>query len=155
MISSALGAFAQSMFAIIPPSDPHENSYLGIMPLILIGVSHCIFMTSVWPMIWIVVKPKVIGSAYGICTVFNNIGLGIAPIMVGLLTFKNEEVNMYFWANIFLCSFWVIGLLLWLILFISDKHSHNGILQKPSKNIEKYDDFEEAKDISTHPYPDI
>ena len=145
MIASALGAFAQVMLIIIPESDPHEHSYLGIMPLVLIGVAHCIFMTAVWPMVWVVINPNVIGSGLGVCTIINNIGLAITPVVVGMLTFKDEGVDMYFWANGFLWAFWMIGFLLWWVLFLSDKNSHNSILQQPSKAIDEYDNIISTK----------
>ena len=141
MIASVLGALAQVILIIIPASDPHKHSYLGIIPLVLIGVAYCIFMTSVWPMIWVAIKPKVIGSGFGICTIIYNIGFAVTPIVVGMLTFKDQGVDMYFWANGFLWALWMIGFLLWWVLFLVDKISQNSILQQPSRTINEYDNI--------------
>ena len=96
MIASALGAFAQVMLIIIPESDPHQHSYLGIIPLVLIGIAYCLYMTSVWPMVWVVVKPSVIGTGFGVCTIFYNIGFAITPVVVGMLTFKDNGITIEF-----------------------------------------------------------
>ena len=109
MIASSLGVLAQVMLIIIPSSDPHEHSYLCVIPLVLIGVSHCVFLTAVWPMVWAVIKPNIIGSGLGVCTIINNIGLAITPVVVGMLAFKDKGDDMYFWANWFLWAFLMIG----------------------------------------------
>ena len=79
------------------------------------------------------VKPQVVGTAYGVCNVFQNIGLALGPIMVGSLTFKHKNEDRYIWVNIALGGCWFLAFLSAIGIWFGDKFKSNGLLQKPRK----------------------
>jgi len=75
------------------------------------GLTYSIYVAALWPMVPLVVKPQVVGSAYGLCTSVQNIGLALGPLMVGGLTFSNKGPDAYIWVNVALGSFALMGVL--------------------------------------------
>jgi type IV secretory pathway TrbF-like protein len=47
--------------------------------MILIGIGYSAYAASLWACIPYVVEPKTIGTAFGITTALQNIGLSIGP----------------------------------------------------------------------------
>jgi len=100
MISTAALSLCHLLFIIIPSSQPSDKSYWGVVPIVLMGLTYSIYVSALWPMVALVVKPQVVGSAYGMCTAIQNIGLALGPLMVGGLTFSNKGSSKYLWVNI-------------------------------------------------------
>lgn len=149
--TSAL-ALCHALFIFIPSTN--DKTYWGIIPIILMGLTYSIYVAALWPMVPLVVEANVVGSAYGLCTAIQNIGLALGPLMVGALTFKgddpdNPDPDAYIWVNVSLGSFALLGVLSSIGLLISDKLYYKGILQKPSTSEEG-----ENVDILTSPAPD-
>ena len=88
-------------------------------------------------MIPLIVKPKVLASAYGLSSVMMNIGLAVGPVMVGALTFQSKGVDAYFYVIISLGSFCIFSILTSLLLLLFNRMYLKGILQKSSTQIEK------------------
>ena len=85
-------------------------------------------------MVPLVVKSQVVGSAYGLWTSVQNIGLALGPLMVGALTFsEGKDKKDYTWVNVSLGSCCVLGIFWSIGLLFADKLQYNGLLQKPSK----------------------
>jgi len=61
------------------------NLAAPLLPLTLVGLSYTMYAASAWPSVAIVVPPRVRGTAYGIVTAWQNAGLALAPIGVGLI----------------------------------------------------------------------
>ena len=64
------------------------------------GVTYSIYVAALWPMVILAVKPQVLGSAYGLCTAIQNIGLALGPLVVGGLTFSDKGSNKYTYASV-------------------------------------------------------
>ena len=79
------------------------------------------------------VKPQVVGTAYGVCNAFQNLGLALGPIAVGALTFKHKVGDSYIWVNVFLWAICFLSFLWGVGIWLSDKYQSNGLLQKPRK----------------------
>ena len=95
-----------------------------------IGINFII--AAIFPMIPIVVKSHIIGSAYGLSSSLINIGLSLGPIIIGLLTQPNQNEIAYISVNIFLACFSGIGVILSVVLYFLDKYRLNSLLQKSS-----------------------
>jgi len=52
------------------------------LPCLLLGIGYCIYATSLWPGIAYTVDKRLLGSAYGITTAIQNIGMGLGPFIV-------------------------------------------------------------------------
>lgn len=59
----------------------------------LIGGVYMVFAGVVWPTFGLTVSEKQLGSAYGVATSFQNIGLSIAPILVAALQGSTSDVT--------------------------------------------------------------
>lgn len=53
--------------------------------MIMIGISYGIYVSALWPLIPYVVKPQVVGTAYGVVTAIQNIGMGFGPNLIGYI----------------------------------------------------------------------
>lgn len=154
LVSTSTLALSHALFIIIPGSNENNISYVGVVPIVLLGLTYSIYVAALWPMVPLVVKPQVVGSAYGLCTAVQNIGLALGPIMVGALTFKNADDddrtgannNSFIWVNVSLGIFALLGVVSSFCLLISDRAFYNGLLQKPSTGAET-----EHVDILTSP----
>ena len=133
LVSTICLTLCHVLFILIPSSTPNDKTYLGIIPIAMMGVTSSIYAAVLFPMIPLVVSTKVLGSAYGIVQCCLNIGLAFGPILVGGLTFNDKKEDKYVWVNFSLGIFWTIGILFSIILMFYDKFYLKGILQKPTK----------------------
>lgn len=122
---------------IIPSTAAGEASYMCILPLVVMGIGYSFYVAGIYTILPLSVKPRVLGTAYGMFSMVDNIGFAVIPSVVGALTFKTMKENTYVWVNILLGGFCLLALLLCIILYIIDKYHHNGLLQntiiKPSE----------------------
>lgn len=81
MFSSFI-VFAACIITMILP-DNDEIDWIVMLPLAMLGVGYSVYASALWGSIPYVVKPKVVGTAFGITTAVQNIGLTIAPPVVG------------------------------------------------------------------------
>jgi hypothetical protein len=64
------------LFAFLPVAD---KSYIGVIPLVLLGISYSIYVSSLWPSIPYVVPPRTVGTAFGLTTAIQNVGMTVFP----------------------------------------------------------------------------
>lgn len=57
-----------------------------IVPMFFVGVSYSMVAASLWPCIPLIVPPKALGTAYGLFFAIQNMGLFVAPLVVGHIT---------------------------------------------------------------------
>jgi hypothetical protein len=56
-----------------------------VVPLLLLGFAYAIYASALWPSIAMVIEPKYHATAYGIATSVQNLGLAVAPMVIGTL----------------------------------------------------------------------
>ena len=56
------------MFALIPMCPTEDPCNTAIAPMILLGITYSIYVSSLWPSIFYVVPAKTVGTAYGLTT---------------------------------------------------------------------------------------
>jgi nitrate/nitrite transporter NarK len=78
--SSFVMIIAFAISANLPATD---GSRLETIPLVLVGVAYSIYCAAIWGSIPYAVPAQSVGTAFGICTAIQNIGLVIAPTLVG------------------------------------------------------------------------
>ncbi len=159
MVATSSLTLCHVLFFLIPASNDQNISYWGVAPIVHLGITYSIYVAALWPMVPLVVKPQVVGSAYGLCTAVQNIGLAIAPTIVGAVTFKESDAeedtsgannNAFNYVSIVLGSFAFMGVLSSIGLLIADRVYYDGLLQKPSA---KQNDNGEHVDILASPSP--
>jgi hypothetical protein len=75
-----VAAFFMSMMA--PECHQCSNE---IYPLVMTGVGYSIYAAAIWGSIPYVVPESAVGSAFGVTTAIQNIGLCVAPTLVGYI----------------------------------------------------------------------
>ena len=140
------------LFMIVPATAPGEVSYWCALPLVVMGIGYSFYVAGIYTVLPLSVKPRVLGTAYGMFSMVDNIGFAVIPSVVGALTIKTMKQNTYVWVNILLGGFCLLGLILSIILYIIDKYNNNGVLQNTTiKTSEKKSILETP---STHSEPE-
>lgn len=108
----------------LPDCPADEKCYDEVVPLVMCGLGYSIYASVIWGSIPYTVEPRTVGTAYGICTAIQNIGLAYAPWQVSYIidSRKNAEGkgNFYEGADWFFIGVNVIGLISGIVLYYID-----------------------------------
>eukprot|EP01017_Pseudomicrothorax_dubius_P025115 TRINITY_DN2680_c0_g3_i1.p1 TRINITY_DN2680_c0_g3~~TRINITY_DN2680_c0_g3_i1.p1 ORF type:complete len:481 (-),score=131.68 TRINITY_DN2680_c0_g3_i1:93-1535(-) len=63
------------------------------VPLIFLGLSYSLFGAIVWPTVAYIVQESALGTAYGIQTSVQNLGLTLAPMAIGFIRTYTQNFN--------------------------------------------------------------
>jgi len=74
-------AFLGMGFTMIPPA----------FPMILLGAAFVMVPAAMWPSIPLIVEKNRVGTAFGLCTMVQNVGLALFPWLNGLLRDMTEN----------------------------------------------------------------
>jgi len=118
---------------LIPKCEEGEKCFVEIVPLVLWSIGSSLYASTVWGAIPFTVEAKTIGSAFGICTAIQNVGLTIAPWLVSkIISLKvdpkdpqGDGIN-YLGSKIFYISMNALGLASAVLLNIIDKKKLKG-----------------------------
>jgi len=136
---SALMVVCHTIFALTP--DTMFTFPLALTTIIVLGVSFSLVPAALWPAVPKLVEDKVIGSAYAAIFWIQNIGLWVAPTLIGIvLMASNPGVDItvegvhynYTVVMLVFASFGVAALLLGFWLKAEDKKKGYG-LELPNK----------------------
>jgi len=98
-----------------------------VIMMIVLGASFVLVPAAMWPSIPLIVEKKRIGTAFGLMTMIQNIGLGLFSWFNGLL---RDLAGTYTASQIMLASLGVLGLCFALLLKRADRRA-GGVLEKP------------------------
>jgi nitrate/nitrite transporter NarK len=89
-VASLLLSLAHGLFSF--------TSLEPAIPLAIIGIAYCIYAASIWPSIALVVDSCHLGTAYGLTTSVQNLGLALVPLFVGWVRqeFGFKSVELFF-----------------------------------------------------------
>jgi MFS family permease len=105
--------------------------YNELYPLVLTGLGYSIYAAAIWGSIPYVVSPNSVGTAFGIATAIQNIGLVLAPTIVGQIKDTTSyKDHGYFYTNLFFVVINIVGLALNATLYYIDINENNGVLDK-------------------------
>ena len=82
-VSSVMILLACLITMVIPDSEPGKLNGLIFIPLTFLGFGYSVYAAALWGSIPYVCNPKQIGTAYGLCTAVQNIGLTVSPLIAG------------------------------------------------------------------------
>lgn len=116
-----------------------------VAPLLLLGVGYSIYAAALWPSIALVIEPQYHGTAYGVATAIQNLGLAAAPMVIGLYMPSpncptyDACVNSYKNVELILIGTGLVGFLSGVWLNIVDCTRKDGIqvLNWTSKKVEE------------------
>lgn len=105
------------IFILLPDCD---GCYYGVAPLVLLGIGYSVYASVMWSCIPYVVPKKAVGTAFGVTTAFQNMGLGAAPLAIGWLKDGTSPQDGYFFVSLFLVGMGILGILSAILLFVAD-----------------------------------
>lgn len=132
-ISSLLVALACFISAVLPTYD--SPSYTCLLPLILVGFGYSIYASALWSSIPYIVKPNTIGSAFGLATSVQQMGLVIAPFITGVL--ENKHPGKFASVDVFLGSLSLIGVGFNIWLYFDDIKNRGSVLNNVAKPVQE------------------
>ena len=113
---------------LIPPaSSASSPQYWCILPLILLGIGYSIFAAALWGCIPYTVPSRLVGTAFGLCTAVQNIGLTVSP-MVSAALLEADRQGGYVSLMLYFSLLTVVGLGFNLWLYYDDLRNRKGIL---------------------------
>jgi len=97
-----------------------------LLPMIILGGAFVLVPAAMWPAIPLVVKDEHTGTAFGLCTAVQNIGLALFPFLNGLLRDKTQD---YTASMLMFAGLGVAGLVFAVLLKRSDRDV-GGVLER-------------------------
>jgi MFS family permease len=98
-------------------------------PMVLLGFAFVLVPAALWPSVPLIVRSERVGTAFGLMTAIQNIGLGLFPLLNGLLRDKTGD---YVASQIMFASLGLVGLTFALLLKRADRRE-GGVLERPQK----------------------
>jgi len=94
--------------------------------MIVLGAAFVLVPAAMWPSVPLVVEEKRVGTAFGLMTAIQNMGLGLFPLLNGKL---RDVTGTYTATQIMCASLGVAGLIFAFLLLASDRR-HGGKLEQ-------------------------
>lgn len=116
-----------------------------VIPLILCGFAYCFYASGLWPSIPYVVDKQLLGSAYGITTAIQNIGLSLGPVFVSLVVNTNIIGFNYRQVNLLQIGEVSLGLVFGGLLWVYDVKYGGGVLSVNSAEAAKRQKIQKEK----------
>ena len=96
-------------------------------PMLALGVAFVLVPAAMWPAVPLIVKKAHIGTAFGLMTVVQNVGLGVFPALNGYL---RDVTKDYTASMVMFASLGVVGLVFAVLLKRADAKA-GGVLEAP------------------------
>ncbi len=100
-----------------------------VYPMILLGFAFVLVPAALWPSVPLIVRQERVGTAFGLMTAIQNIGLGLFPLLSGLL---RDKTGNYVASQVMFASLGIVGLVFALLLRRADRRA-GRILEMPQK----------------------
>ncbi len=98
-----------------------------IPSMIVLGAAFVLVPAALWPSVPLVVEEGRVGTAFGLLTAIQNVGLGLFPYVSGGLV---DATKGYTASQVMFSSLGVAGLVFAFLLLRADKRA-GGVLEKP------------------------
>ena len=80
------------IYEILIPSYPEcDKCWASLGPLFLLGISYATYAAALWGTIPYLVEADTLGTAFGICTSFQNFATVIAPPILGTILESTKD----------------------------------------------------------------
>jgi MFS family permease len=100
-----------------------------VYPMILLGFAFVLVPAALWPSVPLIVRSERVGTAFGLMTAIQNIGLGLFPLLNGLL---RDRTGSYVASQTMFASLGLVGLMFALLLKRADRRE-GRVLEIPQK----------------------
>ena len=96
---------AHITFIFIIPIECEDHCYVGVIPLFIMGLCHCIYTCIICATPSYLVDERILGTAYGIQYIVQNLGTLIAGPIFGFIQDQTSETNDgYTYVEVFLAA---------------------------------------------------
>ncbi len=95
-----------------------------IYPMIALGAAFVLVPAAMWPAVALIVRKERVGTAYGLMTMIQNIGLALFPLLNGLL---RDFTHTYTSSMLMFASLGLFGLVFALLLKRADRREGGGL----------------------------
>jgi MFS family permease len=93
-------------------------------PMVFLGAAFVLVPAALWPSIPLIVRKEHVGTAFGLLTAIQNIGLGLFPLLNGLL---RDITKTYTTSQVMFASLGIFGLIFALLLKKADAREGGGL----------------------------
>ncbi len=100
-------------------------------PMALLGFSFVLVPAALWPSVPLIVREERVGTAFGLMTAIQNIGMALFPLLNGLL---RDTTGSYVASQLMFASLGVAGLFFALMLKRADRRDGTG-LEAPQRRL--------------------
>jgi MFS family permease len=107
-------AFLTMAFTMITPA----------FPMIVLGAAFVMVPAAMWPSIPLIVEKNRVGTAFGLTTTIQNIGLALFPWLNGLL---RDATQAYTASMVMFSMLGIVGLIFAILLLRADKREGNKL----------------------------
>jgi len=97
-------------------------------PMIVLGAAFVLVPAAMWPAIPLVVDEERVGTAFGLMTAIQNIGLLVFPYVNGRL---RDSTSGYGWSQTMFAGLGVAGLVFAILLLSADRRAGH-VLERPT-----------------------
>jgi MFS family permease len=95
-------------------------------PMIALGIAFVLIPAAMWPSIPLIVRKETVGTAFGLMTMIQNIGLALFPFLNGKL---RDVTHSYTASLVMFASLGIVGLVFSFLLKREDRREN--ILERP------------------------
>lgn len=103
------------------------SSMYPVIPMIILGAAFVLVPAAMWPAVPLIVKKQHVGTAFGLITFIQNIGLALFPYLNGLL---RDSTHTYSASMLMFAGLGALGLIFAILLKRADSQIEN-VLEKP------------------------
>ena len=96
-------------------------------PMMLLGAAFVLVPAAMWPAVPLIVRKEMVGSAFGLITMIQNIGLALFPYLNGKL---RDVTHTYTASMVMFACLGFVGLIFSWLLKRADANE-SGVLEKP------------------------
>ncbi|MGZ4886460.1 MAG: MFS transporter [Candidatus Aminicenantales bacterium] len=100
-----------------------------VYPMILLGFAFVLVPAAMWPSVPLIVRSDRVGTAFGLMTAIQNIGLGLFPLLNGML---RDKTGNYVASQVMFASLGLVGLAFAVLLKRADRREGRR-LEAPQK----------------------
>jgi len=111
-----------------------------IPSMVALGAAFVLVPAAMWPSVPLVVEEKRVGTAFGLMTAIQNLGLGLFPFLNGKL---RDVTGTYTATQVMFAGLGVVGLIFALLLLRSDRR-HGNVLEQGKKQEKNLPRIEEG-----------
>ncbi len=98
-----------------------------VYPMVLLGFAFVLVPAALWPSVPMIVRSERVGTAFGLMTAIQNVGLGLFPLLNGLL---RDKTGSYVASQVMFAALGLVGLTFALLLKRADARE-GGVLDGP------------------------